>query len=406
MPESRLEYLFDCYVYEKCSPDEEREFMELLAEPGNEQAIQKLLKKFIENTGSDIQMPKQVANSVLQNILQHDKAKVVPIENKKPVVRLWKRIAVAASVILFISGVSYWIVVRDNKLKENVIASTVATSAKPSDILPGGNHAVLTMADGSTIVLDQVRNGKIRHGNATINKQAGLLVYDGSAPLKAGVPVTYNTLSTPRGGQYQVVLPDGSKVWLNASSSLHFPTAFVGNTREVELTGEAYFEVAHISSFGGGREEAKPFQVKVNDMRVEVLGTHFNVNAYQDENAIRTSLLEGSVKITKGAVSDLLKPGQQGVIKKNENKIEIKKADMDEVIAWKNGLFQFDGANITTIMREIGRWYNVDIIYAGKVPVRSFEGKISRDAQLSDVLKILALSNVKFSVEGKKIIVE
>jgi len=392
---SRLEYLFNCYVSHQCSEEEEKEFMALLIQTENESIVKKLIEGVISDTGAETRIPKHASVSILQKILQQDKGKVVPFESKKAVLRPWMRMVAAAVVILFISGVSYWIIAKENKHK--ITAAAIPTVKSP-EILPGGNHAVLTMADGSTIVLDKVQNGKIRHGSATINKQNGLLVYDGSAPLKAGVPVTYNTLSTPRGGQYQLVLPDGSKVWLNASSSLHFPTAFTGKNREVELTGEAYFEVA--------KNKEKPFHVKVNNMQVEVLGTHFNINAYEDENAIRTSLLEGSVKITKGATSDLLKPGQQGVTKKSDNSIEIKNADMNEVIAWKNGLFQFDGANITTIMSEIGRWYNVDIVYAGKVSVRSFEGKISRDAQLSDVLKILELSNVKFNVEGKKIIVQ
>jgi len=392
---SRLEYLFECYVSHQCSEEEEKEFMALLVLPENESIVKKLIEGVIRDTGAGVQMPKHASVSILQKILQQDKGKVVPIENKKVILKPWMRMVAAAVVILFISGISYWITTNENKHKIKVAA---IPSVKSPAILPGGNHAILTMADGSTIVLDSVQNGRLQHGNANIKKQNGLLVYDGSTPSRGNMPVTYNTLSTPRGGQYQVVLPDGSKVWLNASSSLHFPTAFVGKFREVELTGEAYFEVA--------KNREKPFHVKVNDIQVEVLGTHFDVNAYQDENAIRTSLLEGSVKITKGTASDLLKPGQQGVIKKNDNNIEIKNADMDEVIAWKNGLFQFDGANITAIMSEIGRWYNVDIVYAGKVPVRSFEGKISRDAQLSDVLKILELSDVKFNIEGKKIIVQ
>jgi transmembrane sensor len=395
MPESRLEYLFDCYVSEKCSPDEEKELMELLANSENEQLAKKLLEEFIDNTGSDIEMPKQVADSILQNILQKDKAKVISLKKGRTNFKLWLRVSAAAAVILFISGISYWIFIKGNKDK---ITASVIPSVKASAILPGGSHATLIMADGSKIVLDSVQNGNIQHGNATINKQNGLLVYDGSSPSKGGEQVTYNTLTTPRGGQYQVVLPDGSKVWLNASSSLHFPTAFTGKERDVELTGEAYFEVA--------KNKEKPFHVNVNGMQVEVLGTHFNVNAYADEDDIKTTLLEGSVKITKGTASGMLKPGQQGVLEKNQDIVEIKNADMDEVMAWKNGLFQFDGAGIKTIMREISRWYDVDIIYSGKVPVRSFEGKIKRDAQISDVLKILELSNVKFNVEGRKIFVK
>jgi ferric-dicitrate binding protein FerR (iron transport regulator) len=195
-----------------------------------------------------------------------------------------------------------------------------------------------------------------------------------------------------------MVLPDGSKVWLNAESSLRFPTAFTGNQREVTLTGEAYFEVA--------KNKEKPFRVEVDGMSINVLGTHFNVNAYLDENNIRTSLLEGSVKIIKGNLSELLKPGYQAVLNKKQDKIRITDADMDGVMAWKNGLFQFDGADINTIMHEIGRWYNVEIVYSGKVPARTFEGKISRNAELSEVLRILELSKVKFSVVGRKIIVQ
>ena len=392
---SRLEYLFECYADHKCSDEEEKELMALLYQPENEPVVKKLIEKAFENKGSERQMPKEVSATILLSILQRDKAKVIAIKSRKPFLKLVMRVAAAATVILFISGISYWVLSKEKKEKVTVSA---VSSKNPRAILPGGNHAKLIMADGRTIELDSLQNGKIQQGNATISKQNGLLVYNGSIPSKAGTPVTYNTLTTPRGGQYQVVLPDGSKVWLNASSSLRFPTAFAGKQRDVDLTGEAYFEVA--------KNKEKPFHVNVKDMQVEVLGTHFNVNAYSDENSIKTSLLEGRVRIKNGSKSGLLMPGQQGVIKKNHENIEIKNADMDEVIAWKNGLFQFDGANITAIMREIGRWYDVDIEYADKIPVRSFEGKISRDVPLSDVLKILELSNVKFNIVGKKIIVQ
>ena len=391
---SRLEYLFDGYVNNNCTDEEEKELMALLDNTENEVAIQTLIDKLIENTGSEIKMPDQVAAITLQNILQKDKAKVISLKSKKAFLVPWMRVAAAA--VLLIAGTVFWIFIKENRSAAK--SNLAVLPKKSSPVLPGGNHATLTMADGSTIVLDSIQNGKIQHNGVIISKQNGLVIYNASSSSKADAPVVYNTLSTPRGGQYQVILPDGSKVWLNAFSSLHFPTAFVGKQREVELTGEAYFEVA--------KNKEKPFHVNVNGMRVEVLGTHFNVNAYADDEAIKTSLLEGSVKITRGNSSDLLKPGQQGILEKREGRIEIRNADMNEVMAWKNGLFQFDGADITTIMREIGRWYNVDIVYAGKVPARSFEGKINRDAQLSDVLKILELSNVKFKVEGRKIIVQ
>lgn len=394
--QSRLEYLFDCYIHQNCSSQEEQELMELLAQSENKSQVQRLLDKVIEDTESETRMPEEAAASILQNILQTDKVPVVAIEKKKTLFMSAVRVAAAATVILFISGATYWVIRNQNNTRST--AFVVIPNKKVDKILPGGNHAILTMADGSTIVLDSVRNGNIQSGSATISKQGGMLVYDGLSPAKSQTAVVYNTLTTPPGGQYKLILADGSKVWLNASSSLHFPTAFTGKERNVELTGEAYFEIA--------KNKEKPFHVNVNGMQVEVLGTHFNVNAYADENSIKTSLLEGSVKIKRGSVSGLLKPGQQGVLKNNSNNIEIKAADMSQAIAWKNGLFQFDGADIKTIMREIGRWYDVEIEYAGKVPDRRFEGKISRDAQLSDVLKILELSNVKFSVQGKKIIVQ
>jgi ferric-dicitrate binding protein FerR (iron transport regulator) len=391
---SRLEYLFNCYVQQNCSEKEEEELMHLLSASENEAEVKKLLDKVVENTGAEASMPDETAGSILRRILEKDKAVVVPIKKDRHVFFLLRRVA-AAVVILFISGAVYWLL--SNRHNEKT-APVALSSVKPSTVLPGGNHAILTLADGTRIVLDSVQNGNIKGGVATIKKQGATIVYDASSGAKNHGPVVYNTLTTPRGGQYQLILPDGSKVWLNASSSIHFPTAFTGNQRDVELTGEAYFEIA--------KNKSKPFHVNVKGMQVEVLGTHFNVNAYGDENDIKTSLLEGSVRIKRGATSGLLKPGEQGVLNMNANKIEINKADMNEVIAWKNGLFQFDGASIKTIMREIGRWYDVEIEYSGKVPERRFEGKISRDAQLSDVLKILELSNVRFTVEGKKIIIQ
>lgn len=391
MTSSRLEYLFDCFVSGRCSFEEEKELMSLIDLPENETIVRFLIDKTIQEE-SGLEMPEDKAASILQNILDKGKDRVVPVKRSLSI--QW--IKIAATVILFLGGACYWYfnTKKEDNNSRNVAMATV--QEKPAQIVPGGNHAVLTMADGTRIMLDSVDNGKIQKGNLKITKKNGLLVF-ASTPGSVA-KISYNTLSTPRGGNYKVILADGSEVWLNASSSLRFPTAFPGNQREVELTGEAYFEVA--------KNKAKPFHVKVGDMTINVLGTHFNVHAYEDENSIKTSLLEGSVAIKRGSVSGLLKPGQQAILARNKERVEIKDADLDEVMAWKNGLFQFDGADIKTIMNQIGRWYDVDIVYSDKVPVRRFEGKISRDAQLSDVLRILELSNVKFKMEGKKIIVE
>ena len=394
--QSRLEYLFNCYIQGNLSALEEEALMELFAESENKAQVQKLLTKVIEESEVTTKLADEKAAAILQNILERDKANVLTKKRSTKVVLFWTRIVAAASVIIFICLAVYWVLSRQNN--EKITVSVAVPSKQTPKVVPGGNHAILTMPNGSKIILDSVQNGKIKSGSATISNQGGLLVYDASLQQKAGSPVVYNTLTTPRGGQYKVVLADGSEVWLNASSSLHFPTSFRGNQRNVDLTGEAYFEIA--------KSKEKPFHVNINGYQVEVLGTHFDINAYADEGAIKTSLLEGSVRIKDGNTSGMLKPGQQGVLVTNGNSIEIKNADMKQVIAWKNGLFQFNGADIKSIMRQIGRWYDVEIEYTGKVPARRFEGKISRDAELSDVLKILELSNVKFTLVGKKIVVQ
>jgi len=253
------------------------------------------------------------------------------------------------------------------------------------------------MANGNIVVLDSIQNGTLsQQGNPAIQKQQGSLIY--AAAANSNTAMEYNTLTVPRGGQYHLVLSDGSQVWLNAASSLRFPVAFTGNTREVEMTGEAYFEIA--------KNRDKPFHVKANATQVEVLGTHFNVNAYAEEQAIKTSLLEGSVRVSNGSFSNRIRPGEQAAVNNKNGGIDVATADMDAVMAWKNGLFEFQGADIATIMRQVARWYDVEIVFAGKTPARKFEGKISRNAQLPEVLKILELSNIQFRVEGKKIIVQ
>lgn len=391
MPPSRLEYLFDRFLEGSCSLEEEKEFMQFVIDCKNENEIKSLFEDVLKNTSSVTKVDERSATTILKSIIENSEGAKISRN-----IRLsFSNVAAAAVVLLFISGLAYWFI-PERKSSVDFRRSS-SSEAQVSKIVPGGKRAILTMGDGSTIVLDSLHNASIQRGSVKISKKDGLLIYDGSARLKKRAPEVFNTLTTPRGGQYKVILADGTKVWLNASSSLRFPTAFTGRERTVELTGEGYFEVA--------RNKKKPFHVNVNEMQVEVLGTHFNINAYDDECSIKTSLLEGSVKIKKGDISSFLKPGQEGVLKKNSDNVKIKNIDVNQVVAWKNGLFEFDGADIKSIMRQIGRWYDVDVAYSGKIPKRRFEGTISRDAQLSDVLEILKLSNVKFSVQGKKIVI-
>jgi transmembrane sensor len=293
-------------------------------------------------------------------------------------------------------------------------ASTVPVAQiTTDDVLPGGNKAILKLSDGKTIVLDNAQNGLLaQQGNANIIKQNdGELIYnreDGAngKPLTIDhSPLTYNTLATPAGGQFQIKLPDGTRVWLNAASSITYPTAFTGNERRVTITGEGYFEVA--------KDAHKPFRVTIPSQpggpggaEVEVLGTHFNINAYDDERYIKTTLLEGSVKTsTSNRQSAILKPGEQAVIAANSPLTIDHSPNLDQVVAWKNGEFLFQSADISTLMRQVARWYDIEISYPNGMPADKFSGKIGRNVNLSQLLEILAYSEVKFELKGRTLIV-
>ncbi|HJU45510.1 MAG TPA: FecR domain-containing protein [Chitinophagaceae bacterium] len=275
--------------------------------------------------------------------------------------RAWFRYAAA---IILLAGATIAIVVSSDR--RSAKSGTDLSKRFKNDVAPGGNKATLTLADGRTIVLDSTQNGTIatQGGSSIIKLSNGQIRYDLKG-LSQG-SVSWNTLSTPRGGTYQITLPDGSKVWLNAESSITYPVAFTGNERRVELVdGEAYFEVA--------KDSKRPFIVSVDDnMEVEVLGTHFNVNAYEDEEVIKTTLVEGKVKVNKSNKSNeslLLIPGQQAKVNiENETITVINDVDTEEAIAWKEGLFYFEDDDIKTVMRQLARWYDVEVEYEGKVP--------------------------------------
>jgi transmembrane sensor len=360
-------------------------------------------------------MQAAIENRLLQNMTD-DEVPYVPVRRMHTVARAWW---VAAAMLVLLAGATYYLHTR----KQAALLAKKEQSLM-NDVEPGSNKAVLTLSNGTTIVLDDASNGVIaEQGNAKVKKPAdGQLLYEQEGESENG-PLVYNTLATPRSGQYQLVLPDGTKVWLNAASSIHYPIAFAGNERRVQITGEAYFEVTKKQLPSG---EGMPFIVDLPSRKgessgqVEVLGTHFNVNAYSDERAIKTTLLEGKVRIRQPANDNrqsakdadhsvVLKPGEQAVLAGAHSPLTIDHSpDVNNVVAWKNGLFHFESADIKTVMRQLARWYDVEVVYEGTTMKNDpLFVEISRNTRLSDVLKVLNESgSAKFTIQGKKIIVK
>lgn len=303
----------------------------------------------------------------------------------------WRTYAAAAAIlVLLLAGGAFWY------FNQPVTAPGV-NNQYAHDEAPGGNKAVLTLADGTQITLDSARIGALaQQGDVNIVKlDSGQLAYQGTGIH--GIAMQYNTLTIPRGGQFQLTLPDGTKVWLNSVSSLKYPIAFNGKERVVELQGQGYFEIA--------RQPDKPFRVKVRDMEVQVLGTHFDIMAYEDEQAIRTTLLQGAVQVKQGAATRLLRPGQQAVRDNVTRALSVQPADTDKAIAWKSGFFEFDDADLPAILRQISRWYDVELIDETKGATGLFWGRVNKNLPLSSVLKLLASNGVHFRIEGKKVII-
>jgi transmembrane sensor len=306
----------------------------------------------------------------------------------------WFRIAAAILLLLSMGSIAYVYKNRPNKP-----LTARRTAAPAADRVPGGNKAILTLSGGRQIILDSTAQDTVLTEGADIIASAkGRLAYNtGSTPV-TDAGVTYNTLTTPRGGQYQLTLPDGTKVWLNAASSIKYPTAFNGKDRTVTVTGETYFEVA--------RRADQPFIVRSGETEVAVLGTSFDINAYADEPSIKTSLFEGSVRVGKGNQTAMLTPGQQAQMGAGDDIGIAKMSNPTAVIAWKNGYFSFEKADMQTVMRQLSRWYNFEVSYeGGKVPADYFWGDLKRNARLSDILAVLAKSGISFTIEGNKVLV-
>jgi transmembrane sensor len=332
-------------------------------------------------------------------------------------------LAAAAVILIALTSILYWWPEKTNN--DNVVKPS---QTQVATVIPaGGNKATLTLADGTVIDLDKAAKGTIaKEGKTVVSKREdGQLEYQGShSPLTTHHSPVFNMLSTPRGGQYQLLLPDGSKVWLNAASSIRYPTAFAGNERRVEVSGELYFEIT---------KDNKPFKVTIipadgsgRGGEVEVLGTHFNINAYGDEHAIVTTLLEGKIKISsieilsgQSGVSNsnnhkpettnhkLLHPGEEAQISKNAAIVVRKNVDTEASVAWMKGFFDFHNAGIKSVMKQVSRWYNVDVQYAGAVPAQTFEGNLDRNIPLNELLSLLnQMGKANFTIEGRTVKVQ
>ncbi len=380
-----LEELLDDLLTGRITPEDAQKFVAAIDQPDLKSEIESILEARFLNDKYEIPVNSDRKALLKQKLLTEISPPLQPIVlyKKKPFIQI-ARWAAAAAMLFCIVGLAYFF--NQKKITSpNAIANT-------TDIAPGHNGALLTLANGNKIMLDTAKDGLITVQNGIkIIKQNGMIKYEG-----ATTEPVYNTASTDRGRQYQITLADGTKVWLNAESSIRYPLAFNGKERIVEITGEAYFEVVHNAK--------QPFKVKTSNQIIQDIGTGFNVNAYPDEASINTTLLEGAINVSVNNKNQLLTPGQQAQVNVTTADIKlVKNVDVEQAVAWKNGAFSFTDANLSTVMRQMARWYNVEVKYTGAVPEKEFSGEIGRDLTLDQVLKILTKNKVKYQIEGKQI---
>lgn len=376
--------------------------LEYLSQNDTPELRQLMLERFSADLETTPALPATVSQKLLSQI--HQQITIEEKSAKTISMFSWKRMVAAAAVILIAVTCSYLFF---NKNNTPTPVAAIHQMPKADVAPPNTNNAVITLGNGQQIILDSVGKGTLAtQGNVSVIKTAdGQIVYAGTSE-----EILFNTLTNPRGSKpITLTLSDGSKVWLNSESSLRYPASFSGSVRAVDITGEAYFEVA--------KNTAQPFKVTVaNKGVVEVLGTHFNINSYQDEQATKITLLEGSVKVSMAQASPqpminstVIKPGQQALYNtdaQSNETIKVKSnVDIAAVMAWKNGFFNFDNADLQTVMRQLSRWYNVEVIFNGNISKRNFGGEMQRDLNLSEVLKLLEKNNVHFKIDGNKLIV-
>lgn len=380
------------YAESKATSEDELQLLQLMQEEKDLPEWELIVEEFMNAEQELTNYSKDRWQPVIEQILEKNSDR--PSQRGKVESMSTRLRWIAAASIILVLGIASYVILgrQERKDHEQKVAKTTLDIEAPK-----GARAMITLADGRKVYLDSAGNGTLaEQGQVNVVKtEDGKIIYQ---PYTTGnAPLTYNTLTNPRGSKViDMTLSDGSHVWLNAASSLRYPVAFVGNTRKVEITGEAYFEVAH--------DTKRPFIVSKADVSVQVLGTHFNINAFDEEGSIKTTLLQGSIRVSAAGKTQLVQPGQQAQVTGNTIKL-VSNVDIDAVMAWKNGFFSFEDADIKQIMEQLSRWYDVEVIYQGE-PNERFAGKIDRNLTLSQVLKILADTKVKYRIEdGKRLII-
>ncbi|MCO5286583.1 MAG: FecR domain-containing protein [Chitinophagaceae bacterium] len=395
MDKTIISSLIERYLANSIS-DEEREQLLLLTKENNELVTEVLSNMLLARTAGNESIDKDLMQKTLEKVLAIDK-EPQPSQPGR-LFRIPGKWWWAAAAALIIGGTTLTIYQFNQKSNKEAIAIS-HTGPGENIEAPQTNHATVTLADGSVLYLDNLKDGEIaQNGNVKLIKlNNGQIAYQ-TAKGEISQGLLYNTLTNPRGSKViHLKLADGSRVWLNAESSITYPVAFTGNDRKVTLRGEGYFDVAH--------DDSKPFLVEAGKIYVRVLGTQFNLNAYSDQEAVLASLIKGSVEVGNGAGSTLrLKPGNQAIAQTGNEKLQLKSAvDTSQVLAWKNGFFSFRNASLKEIMQQISRWYDVDVQYEGTIEPRQFRGIIPKTSDMSEVLQILEESKVHFKVEGRKL---